>query len=127
MDNIVKLVSEEVEQRVNERILTYSENMIQVKIAEYATIISKKHGISLNLLLRDIPLSKDGSCLCKGTKLNGKLCTKFVEKGAGYCGFHMEQKQKVQPLSITHSVSSSQLQENAMSRNQLIELHALLQ
>ena len=126
MDNIIKLVSEEIEKRVNERLSVYTDNMIQIRNAEYASIISKKHGIPMNILLRDIPYSKDGSCICKGVKKKGKLCTTIVEKGVGYCGFHIDQKEKNKPLSITQPVCSTQLHENTMSRNQLIELQSIL-
>lgn len=126
MDNILKLVSDEVDRRVYERLSDYTEINVQVKLSEFAVIISRRHNIPLNLILRDIPLSKSGTCLCKGVKRNGTVCTRFVDKGKEYCGFHDDQKERFKSLCITHSDSSSQLHDNAISRNQLIELQSIL-
>ena len=70
-DKIIELFEEEVNQRI-------------VSIMnEYVTIISKKHRISLDLLLKDIPEIFSGT-ICKGTKNDGRRCT-FRGTNNGYC------------------------------------------
>lgn len=87
-DKITKLVDEELEERVN------------TIINEYAVTISKKHAISLELLLKDIPESFTTST-CKGTKSSGQRCIyKSVENG--YC-----RKHKVQGDRICQRIYSS--------------------
>ena len=62
-EKIAELIDEEVDQR------------LVGMMNEYIEIISKKHGISMDLLLRDIPKTFSGT-ICKGTKRNdGKRCT----------------------------------------------------
>ena len=58
-DNVVKLMDEALEERIN------------VVVNEYAEKISKKHGIPLEQLLKDIPESYTITT-CKGTKNNGR-------------------------------------------------------
>src|SRR6056300_889466 len=54
---------------------------------EYVEIISKKHGIAMDLLLKDIPKTFSGT-VCKGTKKNdGRRCT-FRAGRDGYCKHH---------------------------------------
>jgi hypothetical protein len=61
-EKITKLVDEELEHRVNSI------------LNDYAETLSKKHGISLDLLLKDLPETYT-STTCKGTKANGQRCT----------------------------------------------------
>ena len=61
-DKLITVFDEELKTRANEI------------ISDYAEIISKKHGIPLDLLLRDVPENYTGS-VCKGTKSNGHRCT----------------------------------------------------
>jgi hypothetical protein len=116
IERITKLVDDELEDRVG------------VIINEYALNISKKYGISLDLLLRDIPESYT-STTCKGTKSNGHRCG-FKAAENGYCKHH-----KTQGERITHRTFSSSSLHNhgpeqmfvrgcpgCESSNELIEL-----
>lgn len=80
-DKVTKLMDEELEDRVNE------------VVNEYAEKISKKHGIPLEQLLKDIPESYT-STTCKGTKNNGQRCG-FKAFENGYCKHHTVQGQRV--------------------------------
>jgi hypothetical protein len=82
---------------------------VQKQISRYAQIISKKHDISLKLLLQDIPKygteeqeveievepGKKGQCL--GVTASKKRC-KFSGKHGGYCLRHQDQKKVVKKV-----------------------------
>ena len=71
---------------------------------EYVEIISKKHGIALDLLLKDIPKTFSGT-ICKGTKKNdGRRCT-FRAGRDGYCRHHLTQANRLKHISIHRSHS----------------------
>jgi|TARA_B110000444_G_scaffold261421_1_gene313371 hypothetical protein len=90
-DKIIELFEEEVNQRI-------------VSIMnEYVTIISKKHGISLDLLLKDIPEIFSGT-ICKGTKNDGRRCT-FRGTNNGYCRHHAAQYNRLEHVHITRNVT----------------------
>jgi|TARA_B110000238_G_scaffold135697_1_gene146104 hypothetical protein len=80
-ERITKLVDDELEDRVS------------LIINDYAMKISKKYGISLDLLLRDIPESYT-SMTCKGTKSNGQRCG-FKAGSNGYCRHHKVQGERI--------------------------------
>lgn len=80
-DKVVKLMDEELEDRIN------------IVVNEYAEKISKKHGIPLEQLLKDIPESYTITT-CKGTKHNGQRCT-YKASDDGYCRYHTMQGQRV--------------------------------
>jgi hypothetical protein len=88
-DKITDLVDEELEHRVN------------AIINEYAEIISKKHCIALDLLLRDIPKVHTGS-VCKGTKTNGQRYT-FRGVHEGYCRHHTGQRDRLKQRTMSCS------------------------
>ena len=90
-ERITKLVDDELEDRVS------------LIINVYAMKISKKYGISLDLLLRDIPESYT-SMTCKGTKSNGQRCG-FKAGDDGYCRHHICQGKRI----TVRSISSSEL------------------
>ena len=98
-DKLITVFDEELKTRANEI------------ISDYAEIISKKHGIPLDLLLRDVPENYTGS-VCKGTKSNGHRCT---QKGLhnGYCGKHVAQGSKIKHRDLksinTHTHGSDKL------------------
>jgi len=69
---------------------------VQRQIMKYAQVISKKHDISLKLLLQDIPStvdteegSKTGQCMGVTAK---KTQCKSSGKNGGYCMRHIDQK-----------------------------------
>ena len=82
-----------VEQEVNERVSTL--------LGEYAEIVSRKHAISLDMLLRDLPSIANVS-LCKGTKSNGQRCL-FKGSETGYCKHHTIQGEKLRHRSLSSS------------------------
>jgi hypothetical protein len=88
-DKITQLIDEELEDRVNSI------------INEYALTISKKHQISLDLLLKDIPTTYT-STICKGTKANGQRCG-FKAIQNGYCRHHLEQGMRICQRTMSNS------------------------
>ena len=88
-EKIVKLFDEELEDRVNSI------------LNEYAELISKKHAISLELLLKDIPTTYT-STICKGTKSDGHRCT-FKALSNGYCRHHKTQSERICQRTISSS------------------------
>ncbi len=86
-------IVELVEQEVNERVSTL--------LGEYAENISRKHAISLDILLRDLPSIANVS-LCKGTKSNGQRCL-FKANESGYCKHHTIQGEKLRHRSLSSS------------------------
>lgn len=86
-DKIVELIEEELNERMN------------TLFNEYADTISKKHGISLNILLRDLP-DICSVTLCKGQKSDGRRCM-FKAIHNGYCRHHKEQGEKIRQRVLT--------------------------
>ena len=64
--NLHEKIADIVDEELNERLVSM--------MNEYIEIISKKHGISMDLLLKDIPETFSGT-ICKGTKTDGRRCT----------------------------------------------------
>jgi hypothetical protein len=89
-DKMMELFEEEVNQR-----------LVSI-MNEYVTIISKKHGISLDLLLKDIPDTFAGT-ICKGTKNDGRRCT-FRGTHDGYCRHHKDQRVSLKHMHIPRSI-----------------------
>lgn len=83
MDQIARLVEEEVERRVNERLTAALEK------------ISQTYDISLRQLLRDIGTpggqTWNGN-VCHGTVKSGQKCKRGVKDGSGYCVCHKDQR-----------------------------------
>ena len=73
-DRIIGLFDEELKHRID------------ILMTEYAVVISKKYAISLDLLLRDVPVLS-ANTMCKGTKSDGSRCA-FKGIHEGYCGKH---------------------------------------
>lgn len=86
-DKIMHIFDEELKLRISEI------------VNEYAEIVSKKHGISLDLLLRDVPDVYTG-LTCKGTKSDGHRCT-FKGLHEGYCGKHVSQGRIIRQRDIS--------------------------
>lgn len=80
-EKLLKFIDEELDEKVNSA------------INEYAKIISKKHGIYLKDLLKDIPESYSNT-FCKGTKNNGERCG-FKASENGYCKHHKLQGERI--------------------------------
>ena len=77
---------------------------VQAQLSQFAQVVSKRHDISLKLLLQDIQSFQNGtletidlepkkSGQCVGLTKAGKQC-KFVGKYGGYCTKHTDQKKK---------------------------------
>lgn len=119
-DKITDIIDEELDHRVN------------TIINDYANIISKKHSIPLELLLRDIPTLHTGA-MCKGTKSNGHRCT-FRGINDGYCRHHIAQrdrlKQKTLLFSSVHNHGPDQMFvrgcPGCKTPNELIDIDTIL-
>jgi hypothetical protein len=82
-----------------EKIQELIESEVQRELMKYAQVISKKHDISLKLLLQDIhargevqadtPAQATGQCL--GVTAKKTQCT-FSGKHGGYCARHVSQR-----------------------------------
>jgi hypothetical protein len=100
---ISRMMEDEVERRVAARVnaltLEYNE-----KLDGYINYVAKHHGISKDLLLRDVPEFTD-RFRCKGVKKDGVRCTR---RGTheGYCTLHLYQKVKLQPVIVQHGMTS---------------------
>ena len=131
---IAKLMEDEVERRVSARVdaLTIEYNE---KLDGYINYVAKHHGISKDLLLRDVPELTDRT-RCKGVKKDGVRCTR---KGTheGYCTLHLYQKVKLQPMVIdsvatTHTHGMEVLYDHMcpacveQDRKKLIDLNSIL-
>jgi len=79
--NLHDKIADIVDEELNERLVSM--------MNEYIEIISKKHGISMDLLLKDIPETFSGT-ICKGTTNDGRRCT-FRGIRSGYCRYHSTQ------------------------------------
>lgn len=94
MDQIAKLVEEEVEKRVNERLKAVLEK------------ISQTYDISLRQLVRDLDaVAEAPSTCCKGLTKKGKRCS-WSAKTDGYCNRHLDQK-PVLRIKRTPSVTTT--------------------
>ena len=99
-----------------EKIKELIELEVQKRISEYAQIISKKHDISLKLLLQDIPMhseqeievdvGKKGQCI--GVTATKKRC-KFAGKHGGYCSRHQDQKKAVKKVESNCDFTSKHI------------------
>jgi hypothetical protein len=103
-DKISQLIEDEMVHRMNS------------VMNEYVEIISKKHGIALELLLRDIPPKYSGS-LCKGMRSSGQRCL-FRSVKDGYCRYHTVQGERVRTRTIPYT--------SLTDRNELIDLDRIL-
>jgi hypothetical protein len=119
-DRIMDIFDEEL----NERLVSM--------MNEYIDIISKKHGISMDLLLKDIPETFSGT-ICKGTKVDGRRCT-FRGIHSGYCRHHAAQANRLKHMSISRSHSHNHGPERMYVRgcpgceltNELIDLGTMI-
>jgi hypothetical protein len=85
-----------------ERIQALIESEVQKQLMKYAQVISKKHDISLKLLLQDIQsygdakisetVQKNNQCI--GVTAKNTQCT-FGGTHHGYCGKHLSQRKVV--------------------------------
>jgi len=131
---IAKMIEDEVERRVSTRVdaLTIEYNE---KLDGYINYVAKHHGISKDLLLRDVPELTDRA-RCKGVKKDGVRCTR---KGTheGYCTLHLYQKVKLQPMVIdnvatTHTHGMDVLYDERcpacqeQDKKKLIDLNSIL-
>jgi len=95
MDQIVSLLEDEIDKRVNERL-----NIILEKI-------SRTYDISMRQLMRDLDTMNEtpASTCCKGLTGKGKRCSRTA-KTDGYCHMHIKQK-PVTRVTRTPSVPSA--------------------
>lgn len=80
MEHVLKILEEEVEKRVNERLTQMLEK------------ISRTYDISIRQLLRDVTtIDQAQSTMCRGVTAKGKQCRHVATKD-GYCHQHAKQK-----------------------------------
>jgi len=86
-------INELIEEEINLRLVDL--------MNEYVNLISKKHGIAIDLLLKDIPKTVSGK-ICKGVRNDGRRCTR---KGIhdGYCGMHVAQNISIKCLPVNRT------------------------
>jgi hypothetical protein len=83
-----------------EKLQELVESEVKKELMRYAQVISKKHDISLKLLLQDIHTKEDGVSKttgggqCLGVTAKKTQCT-FSGKNGGYCTKHISQKKAV--------------------------------
>lgn len=84
-----------------EKIQELIDSEVKTQLMKYAQVISKKHDISLKLLLQDIhshgELCLDApakKCQCLGITAKKTQCT-FLARHHGYCTKHMSQRKIV--------------------------------
>ena len=100
MEQIARLIEEEVERRVNERLTAALEK------------ISQTYDISLRQLLRDTSSTTENTWngkICHGIIKSGQKCKRGVKDGSGYCVCHKDQRpipRVVVPPSRTPSQAS---------------------
>jgi hypothetical protein len=97
-------------EKLRELVDSEVQKQVQKQISRYAQAISKRHDISLKLLLEDIPKfgseeqedvevdiepGKKGQCL--GITASKKRC-KFSGKHGGYCSRHQDQKKVIKKV-----------------------------
>ena len=94
-----------------EKLQELVEAEVQKQMIKYAQIISKKHDISLKLLLQDIPtkiVTEETEPLtvgqCHGITASKKQC-KFTGKHGGYCMRHQDQKKVIRRIVSTDEVN----------------------
>jgi hypothetical protein len=78
--SLYEKIGDLIDEEVNHRLVAM--------MNEYIEIISKKHGISTELLMKDIPGPFTGT-ICKGVKNNGHRC-QFRGVFDGYCKHHIK-------------------------------------
>lgn len=83
-----------------EKIQELINSEVQRQVMKYAQVISRKHDISLKLLLQDIPnvTDVDGEMKtgqCMGVTSKKTQCKSSGKNGGGYCMRHIDQKKKV--------------------------------
>ena len=91
IDELEKLINDEVERRMMTRMTKYAEK------------ISLVHGIPIRLLLRDIPTGDMGDTMCQGLLKSGNRCSRKA-KTDGFCMSHIHQKKSVEPIRIVSEV-----------------------
>lgn len=98
MEKITKLIEQEIEKYVDERV---AEN--ERKMTVTLEHISKTYDISLQQLMRDVSLdSQDTVTQCLGLTKSKKRCP-FAGKHDGYCAKHKDQRPKVSVLKASPS------------------------
>ena len=80
MEHVLKILEDEVEKRVNER------------MSQMLDKISRTYDISMRQLLRDVSaIDQTQSSTCRGVTAKGKQC-RHAAKDQGYCHQHVKQK-----------------------------------
>jgi Fe-S-cluster containining protein len=99
-EHIDKLIETKLKKVIHDRITNYVEEFFD----EYLSTVNKKHGISLELLLRDLP-ERFEQTRCKGLKKNGTRCT-HKATDEGFCRWHVDQK-RVKTVAVMNRANQA--------------------
>lgn len=97
IENVKKLIADNLPELIDDAVNQYIYDIVEEEVTKHTDHkvssilehISKVHGISLDLLLRDAPIAGMNG-ICKGSKItpNGPVRCKFKGIHDGYCKFH---------------------------------------
>lgn len=112
MNDVKKLIIEELPGRTNDVLTEYIHEIVDDKVARHIDEkltgifegISRKYCIPLDRLLREAP-ELDKTVLCKGTFKNGTRRCGFKAMGDGYCRFHTTQGMLIERRTLPQSVN----------------------
>lgn len=98
IENVKKLITDNLSELIDDAVNQYIYDTVEEEVTKHTEYkingilehISKVHGISLDLLLRDAPLAGMNG-ICKGSKNtpNGPVRCTFKGNHDGYCKFHL--------------------------------------
>lgn len=94
MDEITRLIEEEVERRVAERVAEEVNRQLTTRMNSILEKISQTYDISMRQLLRDLAAiepSPPGRTCCLGVTAKKTRCTR-PGNNDGYCKIHLKQK-----------------------------------
>ena len=86
IDVILEQVKVPIENEINRR--------VDVAITDLLVKISKRHGISMKLLMEDLKLHSESNVICLGMNKNGQRC-QSTGKYNGFCQKHTDQVSNV--------------------------------
>lgn len=94
MEEITRLIEEEVNRRVTERVAEEVSHQLTARMNSILEKISQTYDISMRQLLRDLSTiepSSSGKTCCLGVTAKKTRCTRMGNSD-GYCKIHLKQK-----------------------------------
>jgi hypothetical protein len=110
MNEITRLIEEEVERRVAERVAEEVNRQLTTRMNSILEKISQTYDISMRQLLRDLAAiepSPAGRTCCLGVTAKKSRCTR-PGNNDGYCKIHLKQKPvtRVPPVMVAEPVTT---------------------